>query len=146
MIQVEGGQNKVDSPLSVLEHGILESELGKKKKKKEGDLHWDPFSEPFRKSTFPLSYHFILCLCYSDLSFCDVYEKDNSTDSERWGPRLESDTRKLPPVTFWVPGKSSELAAGGKWNINRDVSGSTQEPTSESAVCDGKEATEQRKG
>ena len=35
MIQVEGGQNKVDSPLSVLEHGILESELGKKKKRKE---------------------------------------------------------------------------------------------------------------
>ena len=35
MIQVEGGQNKVDSPLSVLEHGILESELGKKKKKKK---------------------------------------------------------------------------------------------------------------
>ena len=35
VIQVEGGQNKVDSPLSVLEHGILESELGKKKKKKK---------------------------------------------------------------------------------------------------------------
>ena len=35
VIQVEGGQNKVDSPLSVLEHGILESELGKQKKKKK---------------------------------------------------------------------------------------------------------------
>lgn len=35
MIQVERGQNKVDSPLSVLEHGILESELGKKKKKRK---------------------------------------------------------------------------------------------------------------
>ena len=33
-----------------------------------------------------------------------------------------------------------------KGNINRDVFGSTQEPTSESAVCDGKEATVQRKG
>ena len=41
MIQV-GGQKKVDSPLSALEYGILESELGKKKK--EGDLGWDPFS------------------------------------------------------------------------------------------------------
>ena len=121
VIQVEGGQNKVDSPLSVLEHGILESELGKKKKKKkkDGDLQWDPFSEPFRKSTFPPSHYFILCLWCSDLSFCDVYENDNSMDSERWGPRLESDTGKLSPLTFWVPGKSSELAAGGKWNLNK---------------------------
>ena len=39
MIQVEGGQNKTDSPLRAMEHGILESELGEEKKKKEGDLH-----------------------------------------------------------------------------------------------------------
>lgn len=55
MIQVEGGQNKTDSPLRAMEHGILESELGEEKKKKEGDLHWDPFSETFRKITFPES-------------------------------------------------------------------------------------------
>lgn len=62
MIQV-GGQKKVDFPLSALEYGILESELGKKKKKKE---IWVEIlslfcSETFRKITFPPSHHFIMC-------------------------------------------------------------------------------------
>lgn len=34
MIQVEGAQNKVDSPLRAMEHGVLESERGEKKEKK----------------------------------------------------------------------------------------------------------------
>ena len=40
---------------------------------------------------------------------------------------------------FWP---LTQLTAGGKWNKNRDMAGSTQELTSESATCDGKQATD----
>ena len=38
----------------------------------------------------------------------------------------------------------TQLPAGGIWNINRDVAGSTQEPSSESAVCYGEQAADHR--
>lgn len=38
MIQVEGVQNKTDSPLRAMEHGVLESELGEKKKRRTSAL------------------------------------------------------------------------------------------------------------
>lgn len=92
MIQVEGGQNKTDSPLRAMEHGILESELGEEKKKKK-EICIEILSLRPSEKSHSLSHHLILCpvrwvekmipMCHLDLSFCDIYEKDNSTDSER---------------------------------------------------------------
>lgn len=147
MIQA-GSQKKLDSPLCALEHGILEGELAKKRKKVWVEILTLLCSETSRKITVSLSHHFIMCpvrwvemICifYSYVNFCDVRKKVILWDSgseigiRHW--KSASSHLLRAHQEFWL---LTQLQAEGRWNENRGMAGSTQEVTSESDTCDGK--------
>ena len=108
MIQVEGVQNKTDSPLRAMEHGVLESEPGEKKKRRTSALRsflWDLQKNhiPSESSSYPVSSEMggeddSLCATWtlvSVISMKRITQQIVSGEAQGWNQTRESCLKSL---------------------------------------------------